>query len=229
MRSLVVTLILVACAAIQARAAAVTITTPGFEDDLGTVGGPGGWSNNAPTGWIDPQGNDNTNFIENISSFASEGQLHLGFDANELGFVYQDLTAAWAPNTAYTFVVGVGNRAGTGAGTGRFGLGTSLDPVAPAVNLGGDGPYVLHTPSVFFSDLNTSTVAPTGGTFADATFSFSTGAVAPAGNIRISVQSIDGVRIHVDNFRLDAVTIPEPSALVTLGLAAGLLMRRRRA
>ena len=41
---------------------------------------------------------------------------------------------------------------------------------------------------------------------------------------------ISGIRINVDNFRLDATAIPEPSSLVTtMALAAGLLMRRRRA
>lgn len=209
-----------------AQAASVTIVNPGFEA-AGLAAG--GWSDNAPTGWSDPQGNDNTNFIEVISGFASEGTHHLGFDGNEFGMVYQDLGVAWAPNTTYTLTVGVGNRSGTGAGTGRFGLGTSLDPVAPATNLGGNGPYFLHSPSVFFADLDTSTVAPTGGTFADAIFTYTTGAVAPAGNVRISVQEISGTRIHIDNFRLDATPVPEPTVAGTAFLAAfGLTMLRRR-
>jgi len=209
----------------QIEGAFIPIVNSGFESDpLAT----GGWSNNVPTGWNDPQGADNTNFIENIAGFSSDGVMHVGFDANEFGMIYQDLSVAWAPNTTYTFTVGVGNRAGTGAGIGRFGLGSSLDPLSPS-GPNPDGPYSLQTPSVSFWDFDTATVVPDIGShyFMDTAFTYTTGAVAPSGNIRISVQEISGTRIHVDNFRLDAV--PEPSSLATLCAAAGLLMRRRRA
>ncbi len=227
MRTSLIAVTALVFAVARAQAASIPILNPGFELDTAAAAGGGGWTDAVPTDWSDPQGGDNTNFIENIGGFASEGSTHLGYDGNEFGMVYQDLSTAWAPNTSYTFTVGVGNRAGTGAGTGRFGLGSSLDVLSPAGPFG--GPYSLQTPSVFFSDFNTATIVPDNGTnyFGDATFTFSTGAVAPAGNIRISVQEISGTRIHVDNFRLDA--IPEPSSLATLGLAAGLLMRRRRA
>ena len=210
------------------RAAALSIVNPGFESDAGVVSGGTSWSNNAQTGWSDPQGNDNTNFIENIGGFSSNGIVHVGFDANEFGMIYQDLSTAWAANTKYTLTVGVGNRNGTGAGTGRFGFGKSTDVLSPGV-AGDNGPYVLQTPSLYFSDLDTATVATAGGSFADATFTFSTGAVAPSGNIRISAQWKAGPRLHVDNFRLDGSPIPEPTSLATLGLALGLLSRRRRA
>jgi hypothetical protein len=214
---------------ISVHAAALNIVNPGFESDLATAQGNGGWSDAVPTGWSDPQGADNTNFLETIGGFASEGQVHLGFDGNEFGMVYQDLGVAWAPNTTYTLTVGVGRRGGFGAGLGRFGLGSSLD-VLPASGPSPDGPYSLHTPSVFFSDFDTATVAVTDGTFSDAVFSFTTGAIAPAGNVRVSVQEISATRIHVDNFRLDATAaVPEPSSVALLGVLSGLALRRRRA
>lgn len=210
-----------------ARGAALSIVNSGFETDAGILSGGTSWSNNAPTGWSDPQGNDNTNFLENIANFASNGIVHVGFDGNEFGMIYQDLSSAWAANTKYTLTVGVGNRAIHGAGTGRFGLGKSTDALSPGVP-GDNGPYSLQTPSIFFSDLDTATVAPDVDTFADTTFTFSTGAVAPAGNIRISAQWVAGPRLHVDNFRLDASPIPEPTSFAALGLTIGLLSRRRR-
>ncbi len=224
MRTSLIAIATLVCAGAQAQAATIPIVNPGFEDDLPTVAAPGAWSDAAPTGWQDPAGGDNSNFIEYISGFSSEGALHVGFDANEFGMLYQDLSIAWAPNTTYTLTVGAGNRNGTSfaAGTGRFGFGSSNDS-APSAST----PNVL---SVYSEDIFTGTYATAVSTFADVTLTYSTGAVAPAGNIRISVQNLDtSTRLHVDNFRLDGTTIPEPSSLATLGLAAGLLMRRRRA
>ena len=76
---------------------------------------------------------------------------------------------------------------------------------------------------------NTSTIASVGGTFGDMTLTYTTGAVAPTGNIRLFVKEVDtATRIHVDNFRLDATPIPEPSVLAGFMLGGGLLIRRRR-
>jgi hypothetical protein len=220
MKSFLLCAALISVSFSTAGAVGVSINNPGFESDALAAGG---WSDAPPSGWTDPAGSSNGNFLEHITGFASDGFNHLGFDQSAdggVGMVYQDLSTAWAPNTTYTLTVGVGNRSGWGAGTGRFGFGSSLD--APP------SPGVLNTPSVFFSDLNTALAAPVTGTFADLTVSFSTGAIAPAGNIRLSVQRISdlGPRLHIDNIRLDV--IPEPSAAATLALAAGLLLRRRR-
>lgn len=208
-----------------ARSASVTVTNPGFEADVLAAGG---WSDATPTGWRDPTGDapagDNSNFIEYIGGFVSEGVNHVGFDANEYGLLFQDLSTAWAPNTKYTLTFGVGNRnaANFAAGTGRFGFGSSTE--------GDPLPLTPYAPLVFSQDIFTGTYATVASTFADTSITFTTGAVAPAGNIRISVQNLDtGTRLHVDNFRLDATPIPEPASIATLALASGLLMRRRRA
>jgi hypothetical protein len=207
-----------------AQAATVNIVNPGFESDAGLVNGATTWSDNTPTGWLDPDNpgtNPNSNFIENIGGFASEGIVHLGFDANENGIIYQDLSTSWAPNTKYTLKIGVGNRTNTGAGTGLFGLTSTNDGVVTS-NFSFAG-------AAFSQTVNTGTIAVTPGTFADMTLTFTTGAVAPSGNIRLFVKEVDtATRIHVDNFRLDATAVPEPSALAILTLASGLLIRRRR-
>ncbi len=225
MRKSLITLALVAVAGVQAHAVSIPIVNPSFEAD-GNLGGPGGWSDSAPTGWVDPNGGSNGNFMENISGFASSGAIHLGFDQGSdsgLGLVYQDLSTSWAPNTTYTLTVGVGNRGGFGAGVGRFGFASSTD-AAPAGS-------TLFAPSVYFSDVDTAvTPNPATDSFSDLTVSFTTGAVAPAGSIRISTQRTSGPRLHVDNFRLDAVPVlvPEPTTLAGLALASTVLLRRRR-
>jgi hypothetical protein len=210
-------------------AASVTITNPGFEADIASLQGGTSWSDAVPAGWSDPQGGDNTNFMELIAGFAGDGQVHLGFDGNELGLIYQDLGTVWAPNTQYTLTVGAGNRTGFGAGTGRFSL-ISSNEALPAAGPIGNGPYVLFAPTTgFSSDLDTATVSTVGNAFADATFQWVTGAVAPAGNLRLTVQSTGAVRLHLDNVRLDATVIPEPaSAGLGLLISAFLFGRRRR-
>lgn len=214
-------------AAGSAAAASLTITNASFETDVAVISGGGGWSDAVPTGWSDPQGGDNTNFMEIIGGFSSEGEAHLGYDGNELGMVYQDLGVPWTANTQYTLTVGVGNRTNFGAGIGRFSLTSSLEAL-PAAGAAG-GPYSLFSPATgFFTDLDTSTVVGAGNTFADTTLQWSTGAVVPAGNVRLGVQNISASRLHVDNFRLDASPVPEPTAVALLAGLGGLLIHRRR-
>ena len=195
-------------------AAPVPITNPSFESpDLS----PGGWSDVTPTGWIDTQGDTNHNFVEEIAGFAAEGAQHLGFESipfqGSFSLMYQDLPAAWAANTIYTLTVGIGNRANFGGGFPRISLGssTSLDPGLFEATEAFDGNAV---------PLNT---------FADRQLQFTTGSVAPGGNVRIVLSNDPGGRVHFDNVRLDATPVPEPSTLAIAGLAgAAMLLRRRR-
>jgi hypothetical protein len=83
--------------------------------------------------------------------------------------------------------------------------------------------------AAFSQTVNTGTIATVPGTFADMTLVFTTGAVAPTGNIRLFVKEVDpATRIHVDNFRLDGTLVPEPSSAAAILFGAGLLIRRRR-
>jgi hypothetical protein len=225
MRPLIRILALLVAGISTAGAVAVNIVNPGFESDAGLLTAGTTWSDNTPTGWLDPDnpgGNPNSNFLENIAGFSSDGIVHLGFDATENGIVYQDLSTAWAPNTKYTLTVGVGNRSGFGAGNGMFGLTSTNDGVVASNDSFSLAP--------FSQVVNTSIAASVAGSFADISLVFTTGALAPAGNIRLFVKEVDTVsRIHVDNFRLDAApAVPEPSTAAVLTLGAGLLRRRRR-
>ena len=208
---------------VPAQAVSVTIVNSGFETDAATAQAGGGWSDNTPTGWADPDNpgsNPNSNFIETIGGFFSDGIAHVGFDPNENGILYQDLSTAWAPNTQYTLKVGVGRRAGFGAGIGLFGL-TSTN----------DGTVISNDPftfAAFSQTVDTGAIVTVDNTFADMTLTFTTGNSAPAGNIRLFVKEVSGTRIHVDNFRLDAVAVPEPASALTALVGAGLLLRRRR-
>ena len=223
MRALFCLLTLGILGLIPARAASVNIVNPGFESDVGLVNAGTTWSDNTPTGWLDPDNpgaNANSNFLENISGFASEGLVHLGFDSNENGIIYQDLSTAWAPNTMYTLTLGVGRRATFGAGQALIGLASNTGVVVSNDSF---------ATAAFSSIVNTGNFALVDGAFADTSLTFTTGAVAPVGNIRLFVKEVDTVsRIHVDNFRLNAVTVPEPSAFAVLAMSAGLLIRRRR-
>ena len=77
----------------------------------------GGWNNALPdtntpisgADWTGPNGpEDGSAFIEFIDGFSAEGSQHLGMQNGY--FVYQITEEAWAPNTNYTLVSGVGNR-----------------------------------------------------------------------------------------------------------------------
>jgi len=75
---------------------------------------------------------------------------------------------------------------------------------------------------------STTAVSPA-NTFQDFTYTFVTGAVAPAGNVGIRLGATGG-RGLFDNVRLDA-SVPEPSSLGLLGLTTlgiGAIRRRRR-
>ncbi len=216
-RSLFATAAAILLSAGFASAVSVAITNPGFETD---AQGAGGWSDNVPTGWNDPNGNSNDNFMENITGFASEGVMHLGMErpgavtAGTRNYVYQDLATAWAPNTKYTLTVGVGNRSGFGQGATVLAFGSTSDAA---------GVFTASTTVAENSN-------PNPNTFQDFTLEFTTGAVAPTGNIRIYGENISaGIRTHFDNFRLDAIAVPEPASLAA-GLMGGLglMIRRRR-
>ena len=64
------------------------------------------------------------------------------------------------------------------------------------------------------------------------TFSFTTGAVVPGGNVSVFVRGSDGnvsgVKLYFDDIKIDASPVPEPSSTALLGLGGFALLLRRR-
>lgn len=191
--------------------ASITVGNHSFEE---TVLSPGGWLDGQPPSWTSPAGQAN-NFIEYIVGFVSDGNNHYGMAQGVAS--YQELATAWLPNTDYQLVIGVGNRNASWTAVGNqssIALESTADPVG------------THLASTF---LDSSTLPES--TFADLTLTFTTGASAPAGNIRIWIGSTGDAgtgRGHFDNVRLDASPVPEPSFAALLGLSLALGARRRR-
>jgi hypothetical protein len=198
----------------SARAALVTVTNHSFESPALS---PGAWSNLVPDGWTDTQGDTNHNFVEYIAGFSAEGAQHLGYDPNpdpqEGGFslVYQDLAVGWDADTVYTLTIGVGNRNGQPTGIARMSLASSLT-----------------APETYESTMTIDTATIPGQTFQDTVLQFTTGPVAPPGDVRIVLSNDPGGRVHFDNVRLDVTPIPEPAALAVAGILGLGIMRARR-
>lgn len=193
----------------SAGAATLTIANHSFEDPALD---PGAWRNEVATGWVTGPETGTRAFVEHITGFVADGTNHHGM---ELGIsIWQELSVAWEANTAYSLIVGVGNRNESFSPAGNAStiyLESTADPV---------GTFLAS------ASLDASTLPAS--TFGDLTLNFTTGDVAPAGNIRIRLSAEGAGRGHFDNVRLTADLIPEPSvaALSLLGLLG--LSRRRK-
>lgn len=211
MRNFLLPLLIASSTLLPLCGASIAVGNYSFEDTTLTAGG---WLDGQPPSWTSPSGNSN-NFIEYIVGFVSHGNNHYGMAQGTSA--YQELATAWAPYTQYQLVIGVGNRnAGWTAAGNQSSI--ALESTAAAVG--------THVASTF---LDSSTLPES--TFADVTLTYTTGAVAPAGNIRIWVGSTGAAgtgRGHFDNVRLTANPIPEPTGAALLVLAAGGFCARRR-
>lgn len=199
--------------ALPASGASIAVSNPSFEE---TALSAGGWLDGQPPSWTSPSGNEN-NFVEYIVGFVSQGNNHYGMAQGVSA--YQNLSTAWAPYTRYELIIGIGNRNAGWTATGNQSS-IALESSASAVG--------THVTSAF---LDSSTLPES--TFSDLTLTYTTGAVAPAGNIRIWVGSTGAAgtgRGHFDNVRLTATPVPEPTTAALFLLAAGgCWMRRRKA
>ena len=73
MRAINCTLTALAFAVSVTQAASVNIVNPGFETDSGLLTAGTTWSDNTPTGWLDPDNpgaNPKSYVLENIGGFA---------------------------------------------------------------------------------------------------------------------------------------------------------------
>ena len=179
----------------------IAVTNHSFEAPDVSSGG-NTWSD-VNLNWGDDAGASGDEFTEMIAGFAADGLQHTGVQA--MSSLMQDLGDTYAARTRYTLSVGVGNRANfTSAGN------QTIVRLADAT----DGSILAE--SIFDASL-----IPVGA-FEDRSLSYITGAAGGSiGNaIRIELAVGDAAfgRAHFDNVRLDATVIPEPGAIVLLGL-----------
>ena len=194
------TLVLLFASTSSSQAVAVAILNQSFEN-------PGGGSFSYP-----PANNWITSSFTEISTDVglSGGHLLRHNGQNPGSSASQDLGVGFLTDSIYTLTISIGNRTtdvNNPTGTAVFGL-----------TAGG-------TDQAVFTQVASSLVP--GGTFRDFTYTFTTGAVAPTGNVGIRLGAAVGGRGLFDNVRLDVSPVPEPGTTL-FALLGGLLIARRR-
>jgi uncharacterized protein (TIGR03382 family) len=230
------TMLMLAAACISAQAAPVTINnysfeTPTLASDGNTVNASGAIFNS--WGFVKTTGGGFQDFgIENQGAGAYTGAAGsgtpLGADGINNCYLNQSLTGGalvnifqdigiLLPDTTYTLTVAIGQRLDRVNGSATIGL---IDTTSGNAN-----PWATGT--LLGSTTDVSSVA---GSFQDFTTTFTTGS-SVSGDLYVGAQYIgDGtIQASVDNFRLDATTVPEPGtmALAALGGVSLLFWRRR--
>ena len=224
-----------AAAAGVAQAALVTISQPSFESPVTAPATFTGTQTTGPTGWTvyNSGATNNQRFfgVWNPSTTNSyiggaPAGLNIGvvFLQNTTGIaeagLQQTLGATLQLSTQYTLMVEVGNFSPADGGPFNFtGFpGYRVDLFAGSTLLASDN----------------NTLAPGEGVFATSVVSFTTGAShANAGQalgIRLVNLNGPGTEVNFDNVRLDATSVPEPSAaaLGSVAVLCALLRRLRR-
>jgi hypothetical protein len=216
---------------------AVSISIQNYSFESPTV--PGSYSVTVPTSWSASAGLTDT-FVEDSAAVGFSGgdaAQYAGMDTGG-GYIYQDLGVPFTPFTTYTIDMASAHRAGFSHGAVEFGLFSSsavgtnvgtpgfmdIQGVWPGSgNPDGDAQYnVLRDASV----LHTIGSGSLGNIY-----SFTTGTLAPAGNLVAYIRDANGGRINVDNIRLDASPVPEPATVLLMtsfGATLVATVRRRR-
>lgn len=211
---LVRTVLLLGASSGLASAATVNVLNPSFEANTGAGGFP------PPINWTDTLATA-TLFTEATADIGiTTGGTGARYAGTDGGNIIQDLGVAFMANSTYLVTLSVGNRPGAGNDEGILFFG--LQSSSAAVDLG-----------TFTAVAATTEVAP--ASFQDFTYQFTTGAVAPTGNVVAVWRSADdpataptSTRGIVDNYRVDVVPEPSSSLLGLLGGVALLGIRRRK-
>ena len=224
-----------AAAAGVAQAALVTISQPSFESPVTAPATFTGTQTTGPTGWAvyNSGATNNQRFfgVWNPSTTNSyiggaPAGLNIGvvFLQNTTGIaeagLQQTLGATLQLATQYTLTVEVGNFSDADPGPFNF------------TGFPGYRVDLFAGSTLLVSDNNT--LAPGEGMFATSVVSFTTGAShANAGQalgIRLVNLNGPGTEVNFDNVRLDATSVPEPSAaaLGSVAVLCALLRRLRR-
>lgn len=181
-----------------------TMTVGSSFQDFG-IENPGGGQYTGAGGVGTASGADGTNTVF----------LNQGINGGVIN-IFQNL-GALQPDTTYTLTVAIGQRLDRVNGNVLLGL---LNAGAGETNPWANGTLLNST----------SGVSSVSGFFQDFTVSFTTGSTV-SNDLYIGAQYTGNgtIQASLDNFRLDATTIPEPggACLAVLGVA-GILGRRRR-
>lgn len=220
--------VLVLGLSVQAKAAPVPIANHSFESpDV-----MGGWQDVLPDNWLGGGGLAGR-WVENNASVGfsgGDGVQHAGIDTDG-GYIYQDLGVAFAANTKYTIDLASAHRAGFNHGIVEFGL-FSSDAIGTDVGT----PGFMDIQGVWsgsgnpsgddqFNQLRDASLLSTIGTGSlGNVYTYTTGGVAPSGNVVVFIRDASGGRQTFDNIRLDATPIPEPAGIVLMMAACGSLL-----
>ncbi len=219
-------------ASASAVAASIPVFNHSFEDpDVG-----GSFAAGVPTGWTDASSGNP--FIENSAAVGftgGEGLQYFGFEGGE---VHQDLGVAFAPNTTYTVDVASAHRETFTHSTLEFGLYDSnaigVDLATPGfADIQGvwDGSGNPDGDNLWNTLRDASVLAAIGSGALGDVYTFTTGPVVPSGNVAVFLRVLgdSGNRVNVDNVRVTANALPEPSGAmiaVAASLVTTLLNRR---
>ena len=196
-----VSLALLLASAASSQAVAIIVLNQSFES-------PGGNNGDYPpaTSWV------GSTFTEVSTAIGLSGGHLIRYNGQNGGTTgSQDLGVGFLADSVYSMTILIGNRTNDGSnptGTARFGL------TAGGIEQG------------TFTEVTNAQVA--GQTFQDFTYTFTTGAVAPTGNVGIKLEAAAGGRGLFDNVRLDATAVPEPSTALCAVIGGLALLRRRR-